>query len=49
MTKKAKTYKKKLEENKLGYRTSDHFKGKTFKPSNKQGYNPSRFKVQHKG
>lgn len=34
----------------LGFRTSDHFKGKTFgQPKVNQGFNPASFKTQHKG
>lgn len=45
-----KTYIKKKEESKLGFRTSDYFKGKTFKGNAKPPkFNPSRFKIQHKG
>ena len=55
--KKAKKYSKKKDESKKtgalgpGYRTSDFIKGKSFgipKPPS-GGFNPARFKVQHKG
>lgn len=46
----AKTYIKKKEGTKLGYRTSDYFKGKTFGSNTKTPkFNPSHFKKQHKG
>lgn len=36
---------------KLGFRTPDHFKEKklTRKPKKPAGFNPTHFKVQHKG
>jgi len=49
MTKKDKKHKKKLKENKPAFKPPSNFRGKTFKPSNKQGFNASRFRVQHKG
>ena len=33
----------------LGYRTPDHFKGKTFGGKAGAGFDPARFKTQHKG
>gem|GEM_PF-2053240 len=34
----------------LGYRTPDHFKGKTFGAKSQSGtFDPARFKTQHKG
>jgi len=33
----------------LGYRTPDHFKGKTFSQPKSSGFDPARFKTQHKG
>ncbi len=33
----------------LGYRTPDHFKGKTFSAGKAAGFDPGRFKTQHKG
>jgi hypothetical protein len=33
----------------LGFNTSDHFKGKTFSPKGQSGFDPGRFKTQHKG
>ena len=48
-TKKKKTYKKKLEVGEPDFKTSGHFKGRSLRPSNKQGFNASRFRVQHKG
>ena len=33
----------------LGFRTSDHFKGKTFSGNKVVGFDAGRFKTQHKG
>lgn len=37
----------------VGFRTSDFFRGRNFKPGGmnpvKSGFNPSTFKTQHKG
>jgi hypothetical protein len=33
----------------LGFRTPDHFKGKTFGGKGSGGFDPARFKTQHKG
>lgn len=43
--------KKKAKSPNPGFRTSDHFKAKVFRPEGpvKAGFDPSKFKVQHKG
>jgi hypothetical protein len=33
----------------LGFRTPDHFKGETFREGKGAGFDPARFKTQHKG
>lgn len=33
----------------LGFNTSDHFKGRTFSGGKGIGFDPARFKTQHKG
>jgi len=45
-----KKYIKKKVGSQLGYRTPDHYKGKALKKVKKvPKFNPSRFKIQHKG